>query len=153
MNEDTLARVDLFSSLDKKELQLLAHSCQERVYSAGGTLFSEGDAGVGLYVVKSGRVRLSQGTMGEDLALVGAGDVIGEMALLDDYPRSATATALDEGDRAQPAGCIELQIAQSRGATTDLSVARCLLGRSLVLRFFPAQQLLHLFKHRLDIGE
>ena len=35
MHEDTLARVDLFSSLDKKELQALARSCQERKYSAG----------------------------------------------------------------------------------------------------------------------
>ena len=85
MNEETLAHIDLFSTLDKKELQALAKSCQERTYNAGSTIFSQGDTGVGLYVVKSGKIRLT-----------GTGEVMGEMALLDDLPRSATATA--EGD-------------------------------------------------------
>ena len=48
MYEDTLKHVNLFSSLNKKELQALAKSCQERKYSAGSTLFSQGDTGVGL---------------------------------------------------------------------------------------------------------
>ena len=42
MNEDILARVDLFSTLTKKELQVLAKGAQERSYSAGKTIFSQG---------------------------------------------------------------------------------------------------------------
>src|SRR5260221_5720040 len=82
MYEDTLARVDLFSNLDKKELQALSSSCQERKYSAGTTLFSQGDTGVGLYVLTSGKVRIVQAhnpdRAEEEIATEGAGDVLGE---------------------------------------------------------------------------
>jgi CRP/FNR family transcriptional regulator, cyclic AMP receptor protein len=102
MNEDTLAHVDLFSTLDKKELQVLARSSQERTYNAGSTIFSQGDTGVGLYVVKSGKIRLTQANNPDraeiDLGTVGPGEVMGEMALLDDLPRSATATAESDVD-------------------------------------------------------
>ncbi|HZR39329.1 MAG TPA: cyclic nucleotide-binding domain-containing protein [Ktedonobacteraceae bacterium] len=100
MNEDTLAKVDLFSTLTKKELQVLAKSSQERSYSAGTTIFSQGDAGVGLYVIKSGKVRITQEVdpdrAEEELGTAGAGEVLGEMALLDDLPRSATVTAVED---------------------------------------------------------
>lgn len=100
MNEETLAHIDLFSTLDKKELQALAKSCQERTYSTGTTIFSQGDTGVGLYVIKSGKIRLTQANTQDraeiDLGTAGTGEVMGEMALLDDLPRSATAMA--EGD-------------------------------------------------------
>jgi CRP/FNR family transcriptional regulator, cyclic AMP receptor protein len=100
MHEDTLARVDLFSNLDKKELQALGSSCQERKYSAGTTLFSQGDTGVGLYILTGGKVRIIQATnpdrAEEEIATVGTGDVLGEMALLDDLPRSATAIAVED---------------------------------------------------------
>jgi len=100
VNEDTLARVKLFSSLDKKELQTLAKSSQERTYSAGTKLFSQGDSGSGLYIIKSGKVRISQtgGAQGaeREINTVGAGEALGEMALLDDQPRSATVTAIED---------------------------------------------------------
>ena len=97
MNEETLAHIDLFSTLDKKEIQALAKSCQERTYKTGSTIFSQGDTGVGLYIVKSGKIRLTQANTQDraeiDLGTAGTGEVMGEMALLDDLPRSATATA------------------------------------------------------------
>lgn len=100
MHEDTLARVDLFSNLDKKELQALGSSCQERKYSAGTTLFSQGDTGVGLYILTGGKVSIIQAVnpdrAEEEIATVGTGDVLGEMALLDDLPRSATAIAVED---------------------------------------------------------
>jgi CRP/FNR family transcriptional regulator, cyclic AMP receptor protein len=100
MYEDTLKRVSLFSSLDRKELQALAQSCQERKYSAGSTLFSQGDTGVGLYVITSGTVRITQAIhpdkAEEVLGTESVGGVLGEMALLDDLPRSATVTAVDD---------------------------------------------------------
>ncbi|GCE13185.1 cyclic nucleotide-binding domain-containing protein [Tengunoibacter tsumagoiensis] len=100
MNEDALARVDLFSGLSKKELQFLTNSCQERTYTAGSTLFAQGDAGVGLYIVISGKVRIIHKSNPEadeeELRVLGPGEVIGEMALLDDLPRSASAIAIDD---------------------------------------------------------
>lgn len=100
MNEDILARVDLFSTLNKKELQTLAKSCQERSYRAGTVLFSQGDTGVGLYVLKNGKVRITIATdpdkAEEEVGVYGPGDVLGEMALLDDLPRSATVTAIED---------------------------------------------------------
>ena len=100
MYEENLARVDLFTGLDKKDLQVLAKSCQERKYSAGTTLISQGDTGVGLYVLISGTVRITQAKnpdrAEEELGTAGPGSVLGEMALLDDLPRSATITAIDD---------------------------------------------------------
>ncbi len=100
MYEDTLSHVDLFANLSKKELQELSRGCQERHYSAGSTLMSQGDSGVGLYVIKSGKVRIVQASSPdraeEELSVAGAGDVIGEMALLDDLPRSASVIAVDD---------------------------------------------------------
>ncbi len=100
MHEDTLARVDLFIGLDKKDIQVLAKSCQERKYSAGSTLMSQGDTGVGLYVIISGTVRITQSNNPDraevELGTAGKGSVLGEMALLDDLPRSATVTAIDD---------------------------------------------------------
>ncbi|HVB25043.1 MAG TPA: cyclic nucleotide-binding domain-containing protein [Ktedonobacteraceae bacterium] len=100
MNEDTLSQVGLFANLDKKELQVLSRGCQERHYSAGSTLLSQGDSGVGLYVIKSGKVRIlhagSPDGAEEELAVASAGDVLGEMSLLDDLPRSATVVAVDD---------------------------------------------------------
>jgi len=100
MYEDTLAHVELLSNLDKKELQVLSKSCQERKYSAGSTLIKQGDTGVGLYVIVSGHVKTTQAKNPDraevDLGTYGPGNVLGEMALLDDLPRSATITAVDD---------------------------------------------------------
>ena len=100
MYEDTLARVDLFSSLRKKELKDLAAYCREGKYSAGSVLISQGEQGVGLFILTKGTVRItrtnSPGGAEEVLGTAGAGDVIGEMALLDDLPRSGTVVALED---------------------------------------------------------
>lgn len=99
-NAETLAQVDIFSALDKKELQILANSCQERSYSAGTTIMAQGDTGVGLYVIKSGKVRITQASnpdrAEEEIGAAGPGEVLGEMALLDDLPRSASVVAVED---------------------------------------------------------
>lgn len=100
MKEDILSRVDLFSTLNKKELQEIAKNCQERTFSAGSTLFSQGDPGVALYVLTQGNVRISQANnpdrVEEVIGNAGVGEVLGEMALLDELPRSATVVAAED---------------------------------------------------------
>jgi CRP-like cAMP-binding protein len=100
MHEDTLAHVDLFAGLDKKELRHIAGSCQERKFPAGSVLMQQGDTGAGLFVITSGHVKVTQATdpdrAEENLRTMGPGEVLGEMALLDDLPRSATVTAVDD---------------------------------------------------------
>ena len=99
MYEDQLKKVELFENLDKKELRLLAKTCTERQYAAGAVLMQEGEPGAGLFILVEGRVRVSQtggaGQPPREITTLDAGEVIGEMALLDDLPRSATVTALE----------------------------------------------------------
>ena len=100
MHEDTLAHVDLFSSLDKKELRVIAGSCQERQFASGSVLMQQGNTGSGLFVITKGHVKITQEVNPdravEELGTAGPGDVLGEMALLDDLPRSATVTAVED---------------------------------------------------------
>jgi CRP/FNR family cyclic AMP-dependent transcriptional regulator len=100
MYEDTLARVDLFSGLRKKELKEVASCCRENRYSPGSVLISQGEQGVGLFILTKGTVRVTRTTSPDGaeqvLGTVEAGNIFGEMALLDDLPRSSTVTAVDE---------------------------------------------------------
>jgi CRP/FNR family transcriptional regulator len=100
MHEDTLASIDLFSGLDKKELRSIANSCHERKYTAGSVLMQQGSTGAGLFVITAGHAKITKEVDPDraevELATAGPGDVLGEMALLDDLPRTATVTAVDD---------------------------------------------------------
>lgn len=85
-----------FTSVLLDELRALKAVGQRRNFAPDEVIFSAGDAGDGFHVVESGRVRIEAGE-GEEgahlLATIGPGDFFGEMAVLDDAPRSASATA------------------------------------------------------------
>ncbi len=71
-----------------------------RSFPAGQVLFREGDPGAEMFVIQSGRVKISKVfPSGErTLAVIGPGEFFGEMAILNDKPRTATATALEALD-------------------------------------------------------
>lgn len=88
---DMLRKVPLFAGLDEKELQEIAASMRERRFSEGDTVTQEGAGGVGFFVVEEGRADVSVG--GEIKGSVGPGDYFGEIALINESPRTATLTA------------------------------------------------------------
>ncbi|HKO56841.1 MAG TPA: cyclic nucleotide-binding domain-containing protein [Thermoanaerobaculia bacterium] len=95
-------KVDLFKErgLSAAEMKLLATFSSEERFGEGSMIFREGDKGDKLYIVLDGRVRISKfipGVGEEALTVLDRGDFFGEMALIDDKPRSADAKA-HEGD-------------------------------------------------------
>jgi CRP/FNR family cyclic AMP-dependent transcriptional regulator len=93
---DQLSSVALFDGLTPEALALIASVTREEAFGSGERLFRYGDLGDKLYIILDGKVRISRevGTMGEEaLAVLGPGEVFGEMALLDESPRSAGAVA------------------------------------------------------------
>ncbi|HZS88341.1 MAG TPA: cyclic nucleotide-binding domain-containing protein [Chloroflexota bacterium] len=103
--EELLARVDLFRSLNKKHLAQVARLAERQQYAPGQVIVKQGDTGLGLYVIVSGSVDVQQERAGAEpinLNSLGPGDFFGEMALLDDYPRSATVIARE------PTECLTL---------------------------------------------
>jgi CRP-like cAMP-binding protein len=91
---EQLARVELFSGLKPHGLELIAKVASEETHAAGTKIFQHGDAGDKLYLILEGKVRISREVpgMGEEaLAVLGPGQVFGEMALLDESARSADA--------------------------------------------------------------
>ncbi len=88
-----LSRVELFSELDGDELAKIAALTQVRKVAKDTTIFSAGDPADAVFVVASGKVKIVvTSTDGKEfiLTILGAGQVFGEMALLESAPRSAS---------------------------------------------------------------
>src|SRR6185312_7290402 len=98
MHEDVLSQVPLFHDLSKQELQVLSANCRENDYPTGASMLRQGETGIGLFIITSGKVQVTQqapdGSV-RDLGTFDRGRVLGEMSLLDDLPRTATAVALE----------------------------------------------------------
>jgi CRP/FNR family cyclic AMP-dependent transcriptional regulator len=89
--EELIKQVPLFSGLDKGELRGLASSMKERNFDSGDTIASEGQSGIGFFIIDEGEATVS--VQGEERATLGHGDYFGEVALIDDGARTATITA------------------------------------------------------------
>ncbi|NVJ28215.1 cyclic nucleotide-binding domain-containing protein [Myxococcus sp. AM011] len=96
MDAELLKKVALFEGLTQGQLAKVAQLGQTRDYPAGAFLFREGEAGQEMFVVSRGKVRISKSVPGigeEALAILEAGQYFGEMAIIEDSPRSADAIA------------------------------------------------------------
>lgn len=94
--EAQLAKVPFFDGLTPEALHMIAQVTTDETHPSGTRLFGYGEPGDKLYIILDGKVRISRevGGMGEEaLAVLGPGEVFGEMALLDESPRSADAKA------------------------------------------------------------
>ena len=96
MDAAVLKKVALFEGLTQGQLAKLAQIGHSRTYPAGAFLFREGETGQEMFVIAEGKVRISKSVPGigeEALAILEPGQYFGEMAVIEDSPRSADAIA------------------------------------------------------------
>lgn len=94
---DILKRIPIFQDLKKRELNIVSKILYERKYEAGEYMFETGQPGAAMFIIKEGTVQITRNSKsGEELVLasIGSGDFVGELALLDSSPRSASAYVL-----------------------------------------------------------
>jgi len=92
--EQQLGSVPLLAGLDQRIRRRLAETGKRRTYAADEEIVREGSTGTALYIVLSGTARVVRG--GETLGEVRAGDFFGELALIEEHPRSASVIAATE---------------------------------------------------------
>lgn len=88
-----LKRVPMFAELSRRELAEVEKILYRRSYAPDEVIFRQGDPGVGMYVIERGTVAVIQESTGRTLASLRAGEFFGEIALLNETPRSARAVA------------------------------------------------------------
>jgi cAMP-dependent protein kinase regulator len=89
--EDVLQRVPLFSGLKGKQLKRVAEAMSPRTFAAGEEITTEGEIGVGFFVIEDGRARVTMNH--QQVGELGPGDHFGEISLIAETPRAATITA------------------------------------------------------------
>ncbi|HVP23054.1 MAG TPA: cyclic nucleotide-binding domain-containing protein [Conexivisphaerales archaeon] len=90
--EEVLATVPLFAGLKKKQLDVVARLGHDLSFDAGQTIVKEGELGIGFYVVLEGKAEVRRGA--KVISQIGPGGFFGEMAVLDNQPRSADVVAV-----------------------------------------------------------
>ncbi|MBK6691146.1 MAG: Crp/Fnr family transcriptional regulator [Myxococcales bacterium] len=114
-----------------------------REFPVGEVLFREGDAGSEMYVIQSGRVRVTKKVAGGDfpIAMLGRGEFLGEMAILNNKPRTATATVVE------PASCLVIDAKTLESMITNNSEIAMRLVKKLAARLDAADALVQILMH------
>jgi CRP-like cAMP-binding protein len=100
-DRELLRTVPIFSELSESDVASLAQLLTRRKYPKDGVVFFENEEGDSFFMIVEGRIKVT--ILGDDgreviLSMLGPGDFFGEMALLDNEPRSATAIAAEESE-------------------------------------------------------
>jgi len=134
-HSEVLSRFRLFAGFKDDELATLLSLSDFESFPAGSTIVSEGEPGLCMYVILSGRVQVAVHSQVEPIPLaeLAKGDFFGELALVDDGPRSASVTAIEDTEvlritrmvlgvmaGVQPAGAIHLLAAIGRSLVNRL---------------------------------
>ncbi|CAN5462395.1 cyclic nucleotide-binding domain-containing protein [soil metagenome] len=88
-----LGETEIFEDFTMRELETLYRFLHEREYLAGETIFKQGEPGLGLYIIVRGKISIRDEYEGRELTELGGGHFFGEIALLNQIIRSATARA------------------------------------------------------------
>ncbi len=94
---DVMRRLPLFEGIPVKGLRVIRDQCHMRQFKDGEHIFRANEPGVGMYIILEGRVQIYSSRSGQDetLAELERGDFFGELALLEETPR--TASAISDG--------------------------------------------------------
>jgi CRP-like cAMP-binding protein len=95
---NTLNRVLMFRNLNQRQIKFLAKQFTEREYAADEAIITQGDVGIGFYVLVTGHAKAVRTLPDGEKVVVntfGPGDFFGELALLDDGPRTASVIATE----------------------------------------------------------
>ena len=95
---DVLRQIPLFANIDTAKLKLLCFASERLTYSAGQALFAQGDVGDAAYIIVDGEaeVLVDSPTGQLSVAVLKRNDIVGEIAILCDVPRTATVKAASE---------------------------------------------------------
>lgn len=93
---DILRRIPIFEELSKREIAALERILHKREYKRDEVIFRQDEPGMGMYIIESGQVAIISEPAEVHLSELGSGEFFGELALLDEAPRSATAIAQTE---------------------------------------------------------
>jgi CRP-like cAMP-binding protein len=123
-----MSRIDVLADLAADEIDRLVAGCRRLSVQGGERVFGEGDDGDEVFIVRTGRVRISKAISldaSRTLAVVGPGGIFGELAMVDSGPRSATAEALEASEI----------LAIGRESFQTLVAERSALGAKMLGRF------------------
>jgi len=127
---DFFRKIPLFTELRDDDLDRLCRLAEEMVLEVGDVLFEEGSQGDRAYVIEEGALEVFKMSNQREvlLAVLGPGQVLGEMALLEDRPRNATARA-QERSRLWTIDQMQLQQLMNRSASAAASMFYTMLAR------------------------
>ena len=91
-----LKNSDIFDQVNTDDLRYVADALTEEAYLTGDIVFERNDLGDNMYVIISGEVGISLDHTDSYVTTLGAGECFGEMNLLDDLPRSASAIVIQD---------------------------------------------------------
>jgi len=91
--KDVLRNIPLFDDLSRRDITVLQRLLHRREYVAGELIFTQGEPGLGMYIIAKGVVSIQSEPSGRELVELNDGDFFGEIALLNEVIRSATARA------------------------------------------------------------
>ena len=141
--KEFLKSTSLFNGLSNEELEAVAKLIRERKYGSGQIVFRENDLGRTIFIVFSGKFRLSVG--GQNICEFTTGDVFGELALINENLRSGEVVTIEEGilfelngkdlinpDKLTPATSLAIIRELARRVTTYLRPQRFVQTRDLI---------------------